>query len=104
MRPPMPQTAVTGRSPMVSIHVRRVSVATPPGLANPVAVLACSLVSPIPTEHRSPVAANTRRLKPTGERLRVVGRTPTNASSQPHTSTTTPSDRSVAMTSSDAAS
>ena len=32
VRVPMPQSAVTGRWPIVPIHVRRVSTATPPGL------------------------------------------------------------------------
>ena len=89
---------------MISIHSRRVMRAMPPGLANPVAVFASSLVSPIPTAHRSPVAANTVacswRAKPSGSSVF----TPTNASSQPHTSTTAPSDRNAAITRSEAAS
>ena len=77
----------------------------PPGLANPVAVLACSLVSPMPTAQLRPVSASTAALHVPGERLGVVGaRRPTKASSHPHTSTTTGNDRSVAMTRADAAS
>ena len=57
---------------MISIHSRRVIRAMPPGLANPVAVLASSLVSPIPTAHRSPVAAEHRRLQVSGETFRIV--------------------------------
>ena len=56
VRSPMPQIAVTGRSPMVGSHSSRVSVAMPPGLANPVAVLAWSFVSPMPTAQESSVA------------------------------------------------
>ena len=78
---------------------RRVSRATPPGLANPVAVFACSFVSPIPTAHVSPVAASTAALHVAGRSASGSSvRTPTNASSQPHTSTTTGNDRSVAIT------
>ena len=74
IRGPMPQIAVTGRAPIVGIHSRRVSRATPPGLANPVAVFACSLDSPIPTAHDSPVSTSSRALSSSGERLRIVGR------------------------------
>ena len=38
VRLPMPQTAVTGRSPITSNHRERVRRAMPPGLAKPVAV------------------------------------------------------------------
>ena len=105
MRSPMPQSAVTGRSPIVSNHVARVSVAIPPGLAKPVAVFACSLVSPIPTAQLSLVAGqhallHGRAPSPPGRRCVA----PTNASSQPPTSTTTGSERRVDITSSDAAS
>ena len=101
----MPQMAVTGRSPIVGIHVRRVSRATPPGLANPVAVLACSFVSPMPTAQCSPVACSTRAWMSPGERLGVVGAdaderlVPT-----PHLDDGTGNERSVAITRSDAAS
>ena len=97
-----PTSAVTGRSPIVSIHVRRVSRATPPGLAKPVAVLACSRVSPMPTEQLRPVSASTRCLHLPGQLLGVAVTAPTKASSHPHTSTTTGNDRSVAMTRADA--
>ena len=100
----MPHTSVTGRSPIVGSHVAHVRRATPPGLANPVAVFACSLVSPIPTAHVSPVSAWTRcctdRASASGSSVTA----PRKASSQPHTSTTTGNDRSVAMTRAEAAS
>ena len=101
VRAPMPQIAVTGRSPIVAIQVRRVSRATPPGLANPVAVLACSRVSPMPTAHdrprlvERPAPADRVGDAPPGRRCAA----PTKASSQPHTSTDQPNDRSAAITS-----
>ena len=52
MRVPIPEIAVTGSAPITGSHDRRVRLATPPGLAKPVAVFACSLVSPIPTAQR----------------------------------------------------
>ena len=60
MRSPMPQIAVTGRSPIVAIQSRRVRRAMPPGLANPVAVFACSFVSPMPMAHERRVTSRTR--------------------------------------------
>ena len=105
VRSPMPQIAVTGRSPIVGSHSARVSVAMPPGLANPVAVLAWSFVSPMPTAHDSCVASRTAAPARRGPaRWGSVGRVPRNASSHPSTSTTTGSDRSVAITSAEAAS
>ena len=89
---------------MTSSQVPEVRRATPPGLAKPVAVLAWSLVSPIPTAQVSPVSAKTRSLM---ARARASGSSqvaPTKASSQPHTSTTTGNVRSAAITCSDAAS
>ena len=68
---------------MTAIQVSAVSRCTPAGLANPVAVLARSLVSPMPMEHGSPDASRTRRRSPSA---RVSGSSvspPTNASSHP---------------------
>ena len=104
MRPPMPHNAVTGRWPIVSIHVRRVRRATPPGLANPVAVFACSFVSPMPMAHDRPVSSSTRALIAAASASGSSTEVPTNASSHPHTSTITGNERSVAITRSDAAS
>ena len=104
IRVPMPLMAVTGSDPITGSHVPRVRRATPPGFAKPVAVLAWSFVSPIPTAQCRCVAASTvawrRRAKASGSAVR----TPTHASSQPHSSTGTSSDRSAAITRSDAAS
>jgi hypothetical protein len=101
---PMPDSAVTGSAPITGSQVRWVKRATPPGLAKPVAVLAWSFVSPIPTAQRSRVSASTvawtRRAKPSGSAVRA----PTHASSHPHSSTATSSDRSAAITWADAAS
>ena len=70
----MPQIAVTGSAPIVGIQVRRVSRAIPPGLAKPVAVLACSWSR----RSRPRRTARSRRARAAlmlgGERLRVVGR------------------------------
>jgi len=89
---------------MTSAQVSAVSRKTPAGLPKPVAILARTLVSPMPTEHRSPVASSTatctRRANPSGSSPSW----PRNASSQPSTSTTVPSPRSVSMTCADAAS
>src|SRR5262245_31919758 len=104
MRPPMPQTAVTGRSPIVSSHIRCVRVAIPPGFANPVAVLAWSFVSPIPTAQVRPVSSNNRsftaRARPSGSSVSA----PITASSHPHSSTTTGNVRSTAIARDDASS
>lgn len=104
MRAPMPQMAVTGRCPIVAIHVRRVRRATPPGLAKPVAVLACNLLSPMPTAHDSRVTASTRWRTAWASASGSALRTPMKASSQPHTSTGRPNDRSTAITSAEAVS
>ena len=50
--------------------------ATPPGLAKPVAVLAWSFVSPMPTAHVSPVSARTRALSARGQGLGIVAGRP----------------------------
>ena len=104
VRVPMPQMLVTGRSPITSSHEPEVRRATPPGLAKPVAVLAWSFVSPIPTAQVSPVSATTRSLIARARRSGSSQVAPTKASSQPQTSTTTGKLRSVAITCSDAAS
>lgn len=90
---------------MTSSQFSRVSRNTPRGLPNPVATLARTRVSPIPTVQcsrvRSSTAACSCRAYPSGSSVR----TPTNASSQPSTWTTAPGmPRSVAMTSREAAS
>ena len=76
----------------------------PAGLPNSVAILARTLLSPMPTEQCSRVSRRTascaRRASASGSSVRA----PRNASSHPSTSTTTPSDRSVAITWSEAAS
>ena len=100
----MPQMLVTGRSPITSSQVPEVRRATPPGLAKPVAVLAWSFVSPIPTAQVSPVSATTRALIAPASASGSSQVAPTKASSHPHTSTTTGKVRSAAMTCSDAAS
>jgi hypothetical protein len=94
-----------GRWPITSRQLAAVSQNTPRGLPNPVAIFARILLSPIPTEHCSRVAASTsactRRANASGSPVR----TPTNASSQPCTSTTAPSmPRSTTMTCAEAAS
>ena len=90
---------------MTSSQVSRVSRKVPCGLPKSVAILARTRVSPMPTEQCSPVASRTPRLDLSGGRLRVVGVTPTNASSQPSTSTTAPGGpRRVCITRADAAS
>ena len=105
MRGPTPHNAIVGRWPITSNQFAAVSRNTPRGLPNPVATFARILLSPMPTEACSPVAASTsactRRANPTGSPVR----TPTNASSQPSTSTTAPSrPRSTAITCAEAAS
>ena len=95
---PIPQIASGGRSPSRSNQVAEVSRNTPAGLPNPVAIFACSLFSPIPTEQSSSVAARTSAAS---ARAKVSGSavsTPTKASSQPSTSTGWPVSRSTAMT------
>ena len=95
---PMPHSASVGRPPRTSNQLAYVSRNTPAGLPNPVAILACSLFSPIPTVQSSWVAARTaaasERAKPSGSEVS----TPTNASSQPSTSTTAPEARSTSIT------
>ncbi len=61
---PIPQIASGGRSPRTSNQVAVVSRQTPAGLPKPVAILACSLLSPMPTEQSRPVAALTSAARP----------------------------------------
>jgi hypothetical protein len=95
---PMPQIASGGRSPSSSYHVADVSRNTPAGLANPVAIFAWSLFSPIPTEQSSRVAAFTSAARPRANVSGSSAVTPTKASSQPSTSTGWPVSRSTAIT------
>ena len=77
----------------------------PCGLPKSVAILARTSVSPIPIEQCSRVLANTAAWISMAVRNGSSVSTPTNASSQPSTSTTAPGRaRNVAMTSADAAS
>ena len=80
---PMPHSASVGRSAMTAIQLSSVSRYIPAGLAKPVASFARCLLSPMPTEQDSPVAAVTARrtaaANPSGSSVRA----PRNASSQP---------------------
>ena len=83
----------------------RVSRKIPPGLPNSVAILARTVVSPIPTEQDSRVAARTAAWACRAYASGSSVDTPTKASSQPSTWTTAPgSPRSVAITAAEAAS
>src|SRR5580658_1928354 len=95
---PMPHSASVGRSPKTENQFADVSRNTPAGLPNPVAILACSLFSPIPTVQSSWVAACTRAAKDRANASGSDVSTPRNASSQPSTSTTAPEARSTSMT------
>ena len=93
------------RWPITSNQLSRVSRNMPRGLPNSVAILARTLVSPMPTEQCSPVAASTSawivRATASGSSVSM----PTNASSQPSTSTTAPGiGRRVSITTAEAAS
>ena len=101
---PMPHSASVGRSPSTSNQFRNVSRNTPAGLPNPVASLACSLFSPIPTVQSSRVAALTRSCRPRAKPSGSPVSTPRNASSQPTTWTTAPDARSAAITSAETSS
>ena len=105
MREPTPHRALVGRSPITSNHVSPVSRKVPRGLPNSVAILARTLVSPMPTVQCRSVAVSTsawtRRATASGSSVS----TPTKASSQPSTSTTAPGiARRVSMTTADTAS
>jgi len=101
---PMPHSASVGSDPMTENQVADVSRNTPAGFPNPVASLACSLLSPIPTEHDSSVAASTRSRTSRANDSGSDVSTPRNASSQPSTSTTAPVSRSTSMTTADTSS
>ncbi len=101
----MPHRSFVGRSPITANQFSRVSRKVPRGLPNSVAILARTFVSPMPTEQYSSVAARTSaiRLRATTSGSSVT--IPTNASSQPSTSTTAPGTaRRVSITTADAAS
>ncbi len=89
---------------MVGSQASWVSRATPPGLAKPVAVLAWSLVWPMPTAQVSWVRSSTLALMRAATSSGSAVVTPRNASSQPSTSTGAPNERRVSITSSEAAS
>ena len=57
MREPMPHSSLVGRSPITSNQLSRVSRNIPRGLPKSVAILARTLVSPMPTEQCRSVAA-----------------------------------------------
>ena len=90
---------------MTSNQLSRVSRNVPRGLPNSVAILARTLVSPMPTVQCSDVAASTSPWMPCATSSGSSDSRPTNASSQPSTSTTAPGTaRRVSMTTADAAS
>lgn len=73
-------------------------------MPNSVAILARSLLSPMPTEQCRPVFSSTAACNDRASATGSSTAAPTNASSQPITSTTTGNERSTAITSADAAS
>ena len=87
---PTPHRAVVGRSPITSNQLSRVSRKVPRGLPKSVAILARTMVSPMPTEQCRPVAASTSAWTSRAVASGSSVSTPTNASSQPSTSTTAP--------------
>jgi hypothetical protein len=95
---PMPHSASTGRAPRTENQLEKVSRNTPAGLPNPVAIFACSLFSPIPTVQSSCVSARTCDASDRANASGSSTSTPTNASSQPCTSTAAPEDRSTSIT------
>ena len=95
---PMPHSASVGLPPSTSNQFANVSRNTPAGLPYPVAILACSLFSPIPTVQSSCVASLTPRASDRANPSGSSVSTPTNASSQPSTSTTAPVERSTSIT------
>ncbi len=68
------------------------------------AILARSLLSPIPTEQCSPVCSSTAARSRAANASGSSALTARNASSQPSTSTGTPKERSVSITRAEAAS
>jgi hypothetical protein len=105
---PMPHSAWVGRSNITSAQfsaVRRYTPSPAPGLANSVASLARNMLSPTPIEQCSRVRSRTSARMICARASGSSVSAPTNASSQPITSTTTPGRvRNVAMTSSEASS
>ena len=101
---PMPHSASGGRGPSSSHQVSLVIMNTPAGLPNPVAIFACSLFWPIPTEQSRLAASRTCRWifarSATGSSVCAAR----NASSHPITSTTASSCLSVDITTAEAAS
>ena len=73
VREPTPQSASVGLSPRISSQVSLVIVNTPAGLPKPVAILAWSLFSPMPTVQSSCVAALTLAWMSPGESVRIGG-------------------------------
>lgn len=94
----MPHSASVGREAMTSHQFSCVSRKIPPGLPKPVASLARSLLSPIPTAHDNPVSRRTAARRSAARASGSSAVAPTNASSQPITSTTTGNSRSVVIT------
>ena len=101
---PMPHSASVGSPPSTSNHEPCVSRNIPAGLPYPVASLAWSLFSPMPTVQSSWLAARTcswiRRATSSGSSVSTAR----NASSQPIASTTASNSRRAAMTVADTAS
>jgi hypothetical protein len=100
----MPHSASVGSEPSTENQLPNVSRNTPAGFPNPVAILACSLFSPIPTVQSSCVASRTRAASDRAKASGSSTSTPRNASSQPSTSTTAPEARSTSITESEASS
>ena len=101
---PTPHNASVGRSPITANQSSLVSRPTPCGLPKLVAILACSLLSPMPTEQCSRVASSTAVRTSSANASGSSVSTARKASSQPSTSTGTSSERSVSMTRTDASS
>jgi hypothetical protein len=89
---------------MTARHVPVVSRYTPPGLPKRAATFAVCLLSPMPIAQVRPVRAATAACSVRASASGSSVSAPTNASSQPHTSTGIPNDRSTAITSAEAAS
>ncbi len=88
---------------MTPAQLSLVSRKTPDGLANPVAILAWSLLWPTPIEHHSRVRSRTRRWTSRARASGSFESTAMNASSHPATSTCAGKDRRAAITSLEAA-
>ena len=72
----MPHSSLVASSPITANQFSRVSRNIPRGLPNSVAILARTLVSPMPTEQCRSVAASTSAWIRAGDLLRVVGLDP----------------------------